>query len=139
MQTQASERLKAHGLSALGAFTNRSPFCRVSHFPLWDSGFLALSRTLGKSPYSSTCLLAQPQKKQPLYCLLLAACISQDGFHRRKCHLFALDQHQEYCVGVWDADTHMASRLPAHRRLFTWLVMRASELCIAKACARSPM
>lgn len=77
--------------------------CHTS--PCGAGASLALSSILRNSPDSPSSPLVQLKKKQALYCLLLAACISQDGFHTTKCHLFALlDQHKKYCVGAWDAD-----------------------------------
>lgn len=101
----------------------QEPFLQCHTVPWGTWASLALSRTLKKSFYSPTCPLVQPQKKQALHCLLWAACISQDGFHTTKCHLFAPGQHQKHCVGVWDADTHTASRPPAQLHHCPRLVM----------------
>lgn len=91
------------------------PVCHTS--PCMARTSLALSRILRNSSYSPSSPLVPLKKKQALYCLLLAACISQDEFHTKKCHLLAIpDQQKKYSAGC----RHMAFCLPAELSFFYW-------------------
>lgn len=104
-QTQATEPLKAEGISDCYTTAHKQePFLQCGiHHPAGlglPSPCPASSETV---PHPAPHPFFILRESKP--CLLLAACISQDGFHMTKCHLFALlDQRKKRCMGAWDAD-----------------------------------